>query len=704
MKPAYPRTPTVDQVDRYHGVEVRDPYRWLEDPDSPEARAWIDAQNRVTFAYLERIPGRKTIRKRLAQLWDFPRQFAPLQKGGRYFELRNTGLQNQDVLFVRDRLDAEPRVLLDPNTLSADGTVALANWSVSRDGRWLAYATSRSGSDWMTWRVRDVETGEDSPDRIEWSKFSDATWLPDASGFYYARYDAPQEGKSHADLNVFQKLYFHRLGEGQSADRLVYDRPDQKEWGFSPEVTDDGRYLVLHVWQGTDPRNRLFYKDLETDSSVVELIPSLEALYHFLGNDGPVFYLLTDLQAPRRRIIAIDVTLPERERWRTIVPEGEDTLEQAKMVHDEFIGLYLHDAHHKLRRFGREGRSLGEIPLPAIGSVYLLPNESGLNGEREDDELFFAFHSFVTPPTVFRFDFKREQLENLFTPHVGFDFAPFVTRQVFVRSKDGTRIPMFLVHKRALRHHGRNPTVLYGYGGFNISLTPTFLVQRLVWLEMGGVLAVANLRGGGEYGEEWHRAGILDKKQNVFDDFIACARWLVRQRITSRAKLAIQGGSNGGLLVGACMTQHPELFAAVHGAVGVFDMLRFHKYTIGWAWVSDYGSPDDETQFRTLYAYSPLHNLKAGTRYPATLLTTGDHDDRVVPPHSFKFAAALQAAQAGDAPALIRIQTKAGHGFGKPTSILIEEWADVWSFLARILRVRTPRRRSRSAVGRARSR
>lgn len=699
MKLTYPRTRVVNQVDRYHGVEVHDPYRWLEDPDSPEVRAWIEEQNRVTASFLERVPVREGIRRRLSELWDFPRRYAVLRKGGRYFQLRNTGLQNQDVLYVSDRRRGKPRILLDPNGLSPDGTVALTSWSPSKDGRWLAYATSTSGSDWLTWRVRDVDTGRDLPDTIEWSKFSEATWLPDASGFYYARYDEPREGEAYAGVNVFQKLYFHRRGEPQPKDILVYDRPDQKEWGFSPEVSDDGRLLVLHVWQGTDTRNRLFFKDLRTDGPVVELIHELEAAFHFLGSDGPVMYLRTDLGASQGRIIAIDVTRPDRRNWRTLVPEGPDTLEQVTMVHDEFIGLYLHDAHHKLRRFDIHGRALGEIPLPGIGSVYLLPDGSGLFGDREDDELSFAFHSFVTPPTAYRFDFRRGSLETLFTPRLRFDVSRYTTRQVFVRSKDGTRVPMFLVHRRRIARDGRNPTLLYGYGGFNIALTPVFQIQRLVWLELGGLLAVANLRGGGEYGEEWHKAGMLENKQNVFDDFAACARWLLRHRVTSREKLAIQGGSNGGLLVGACMAQHPDLFAAAHAAVGVFDMLRFHKFTIGWAWTSDYGSPDDETQFRTLYAYSPLHNLKAGTQYPAVLLTTGDHDDRVVPAHSFKFAAALQAAQAGDPPALIRIQTKAGHGFGKPTSILIEEWADVWSFLARILLVRPPRKRRRAADG-----
>ena len=595
------------------------------------------------------------------------------------------GLQNQDVLFVMDAVDGEARVLLDPNALSPDGTVALTSWSVSKDGRWLAYGTSSSGSDWITWRIRDVASGNDLPEVLEWSKFSSATWLPDGSAFFYARYDAPEAGRDYAGVNYFQKLFLHRLGEPQSKDFLVYHRPDEKEWGFDPAVSEDGRFLVLHVWQGTDTRNRLFYRNLRTDGPVVELIPDLEATYRFVESDGSVIYLRTDSAAPRGRLIAIDVARPRREAWRTIVPESKDTLEIVTMVHGEFLALYLHDAHHRLLRFDRKGALGGEIPLPTLCSILLTLDHRGLNGSRSDDELFYAFHSFITPLTVLRYDFNRDKSEPIFAPPIAFDFAAYETRQVFVKSKDGTRIPTFLVHRKNLARGGQNPALLYGYGGFNISLTPTFDVSRLVWLELGGVLAVANLRGGGEYGEEWHKAGMLDRKQNAFDDFIACAQGLISRRYTSPAKLAIHGRSNGGLLVGACMIQRPDLFAAALPAVGVMDMLRFHKFTIGWAWVSDYGSPDDANEFRTLHAYSPLHNLKPGVRYPATLITTADHDDRVVPGHSFKFAAALQAAVAGDAPVLIRIQTKAGHGFGKPTSVIIEEQADMWAFLAGVL-------------------
>ncbi len=679
----YPQSATVEQVDDYHGTLVADPYRWLEDTDSAETRVWIEAQNKLTFGFLEGIPEREALRQRLTELWDYPKAWAPLKKGSHYFQLRNSGLQNQDVLYVMDDLKDEPRLLLDPNTLSSDGTVALTSWEVSSDGRWLAYATSASGSDWLTWRVREVESGTDLPDVIEWSKFSGAAWLQDNSGFFYSRYDAPEAGQEYLNATYYHKLYFHTLNTPQVEDHLVYQRPDQKEWGFGAQVSDEGRYLIINVWQGTEVRNRMFYQDMHEGGPVVELISEMEAAYAFLGNDGPLFYLRTDLEAPRGRIILVDIRQPEKENWKTLVPESEDVIEAVKLLQDTFICVELHDAHHLLRSYALDGKLLGEIPLPTLGSIVLLENW-GFNGSRRDRELFIAFQSFAWPTSIYRYILGQEGLETLFTPPIQFDFSPYVTRQVFVPSKDGTNVPLFLVHRRELPE-GRQPAFLYGYGGFNISLTPSFIISWLAWLERGGVLAVANLRGGGEYGEEWHQAGCLENKQNVFDDFIACAEYLIAQGITSTGKLAINGGSNGGLLVGACLAQRPDLFGAAIPAVGVMDMLRFHKFTIGWAWVSDYGSADDPEQFKTLYAYSPLHNLKPDTAYPPTLITTADHDDRVVPGHSFKFAAALQAAQGGEAPALIRIQTKAGHGFGKPTAILIEEQADVWAFVIKVL-------------------
>jgi prolyl oligopeptidase len=686
-KLTYPHTATVEQVDDYHGTLVADPYRWLEDTDSPQTADWVKAQNEVTFAFLEKIPARDKLRKRLAELWNFARAWTPVKRGGRYFQLRNSGLQNQNVLYVMEALTADARVLLDPNTLSTDGTVAMTQWEVSPDGKWLAYATSASGSDWLIWRVRNVDTGQDLAEVIEWSKFSGAAWLPDGSGFYYSRYDAPTDGEDFTGVNYFQKLYFHRLGQPQVNDVLVYERPDQKEWGFGATVSDDGDYLILQVWVGTDVRNRLFYRNLKTDGPMIELIPDLEASYEFVDNDGSTLYLKTNLDSLRNRLIAIDTTRPAKENWQTIIPEAADVLESLKVTHGEFVTVYLHDAYHLVRRFDRAGNPLGEIALPTLGSLLVLNAESQIQGNRNDSELFFTFNSFVEPPTVYRYDLEQNQRQALNAPELDFDFSAYETAQTFVTSQDGTRVPMFLIHKRGLTLNGQNPTLLYGYGGFDISLTPIFAVTRLAWLEMGGVFAMANLRGGGEYGQDWHKAGMLHNKQNVFNDFIACAEHLIAHKITNPSKLAVEGRSNGGLLIGACLTQRPDLFGACLPAVGVMDMLRFHQFTIGWAWVSDYGCADDPEQFKTLYSYSPLHNLKPGTHYPPTLITTADHDDRVVPGHSFKFAAALQAAQGGDAPILIRIQTKAGHGFGKPTSILIEEWADLWAFLTWALKM-----------------
>ena len=685
----YPPARKSDVVDDYHGTRVPDPYRWLEDPDSPESRAWIEAQNRLTEAYLAAIPARTTIRDRLTKLWNYPKYGTPFRKGGRYFFFKNDGLQNQSVLYKQASLTAQPETLLDPNLLSADGTVALSTLAVTDDGRLLAYGTAASGSDWEEFRVRDVVMGQDRTDHLKWIKFSGASWTKDAAGFFYSRYPEPTD-KALTDVNRFQKLYYHRLGTDQAQDVLVYERPDQPDWGMNAEVTDDGRYAVLQVWLGTDRRNRVYYLDLKgpkrpkVTGEVVRLLDDFDASYSFVGNDGPVFYFLTDLDAPRKRVIAIDTRHAERARWREIIPQSADVLEALQIVHDTFVAQYMHDASSRLRLFGLDGRLVKELELPTLGSI------GGISGERKDDEMFYAFTSFLYPTTIFRYDFKTGATSVFKAPAIDFDPSGYETKQVFYASKDGTRVPMFITHKKGLRLDGSNPTYLYGYGGFNISLTPAFSVAVLAWLEMGGVYAVPNLRGGGEYGEEWHQAGMHDKKQNVFDDFIAAAEYLIAQGYTSTPKLAIAGGSNGGLLVGAAITQRPDLFGAALPAVGVMDMLRFHKFTIGWAWVTDYGSADSAAQFPYLYKYSPLHNIRAGTRYPATLVTTADHDDRVVPGHSFKFTAALQAAQAGPQPVLIEIETKAGHGAGKPTSKLIEEQADRFAFLVRNLGMTVP--------------
>ncbi len=676
----YPETRRVDHVDNYHGTNVPDPYRGLEDDHAPDTKAWVEAQNKVTFAYLEAIAQREKIKQRLTKLWDYERYGIPFKEGGRYFFNKNDGLQNQSVLYTMDTLASAPRMLLDPNKLSADGTIALAGLSISPDGKFLAYATSTGGTDWQEWHVREVATGTDRSDLLQWCKSSGAAWTKDGQGFFYSRYDAPDSKDKLKGVNYYHKLYFHKLGTPQSEDVLVYDRPDQKEWGFYGAVTDDGNYLVLSVWHGTDTRNRVFYKDLQTpDSKVVELLNDFDADYTFIDNIGTVFYFRTDLDAPRGRVIAIDVARPERANWKEIIPQSPSRLESASLVNNQFVADYLKDAHSEVQIFSPEGESIRRVDLPGIGSV------GGFAGKRHETETFYAFTSFTAPTTIYRYDLRTGKSEVFRQPKVDFDPSQYETKQIFYQSKDGTRVPMFITHQKGLTLNGKNPTLLYGYGGFDISLTPSFSVGTLVWLEMGGVYAQPNLRGGGEYGKEWHHAGTKLKKQNEFDDFIAAAEWLIANGYTSNEKLAIAGGSNGGLLVGACMNQRPDLFRAALPAVGVMDMLRFHKFTRGWAWTSDYGSPDDPTEFKALYAYSPYHNLKPGTSYPATMVTTADHDDRVVPAHSFKYAAALQAAHRGANPVLIRIDTKAGHGAGKPTSKIIEESADKWAFLVREL-------------------
>ena len=682
----YPATSQTNQVDVYHGVTVADPYRWLEDDNSPQTKAWVRAENAVTFAWLASVPERPAIKARLTQLWNYERYGVPHQQGGRYFFSRNDGLQNQSVLYTLTALEASPSVLLDPNQLSADGTVALAGYAISEDGNRIAYGLSVSGSDWEEWRVRDVRTGQDLPDIVKWVKFSGASWTKDGGGFFYSRFDEPTEAAKLTTANYFHKLYYHRLGTPQSADRLVYHRPDQKDWGFNGNVTDDGRYLVISSTQGTDPRHRVFYQDLQQPGApVVPLLTDFDAAYDFIDNDGPVFWFRTDLNAPRGRIIAIDVTRPARGEWRELVPQTRDTLVSAHVVGGRLIVNYLQDAHSQVKMFDLAGRFLRELALPGLGSA------GGFGGKRGDAETFYSFTSYTVPGAIYRLDMRTGEGTLFRQPKVAFDPSDFETKQVFCASRDGTRVPLFITHRKGLALDGRNPTVLYGYGGFGIALTPAFSVAVLAWLEMGGVYAVANLRGGGEYGEDWHQAGTKLKKQNVFDDCIAAGEWLVAHKYTAPQKLAIAGGSNGGLLVGAVVNQRPDLFGAALPAVGVMDMLRFHQFTIGWAWASDYGSADNPDEFKALYAYSPLHTIRRGVKYPATLITTADHDDRVVPAHSFKYAATLQAAQAGPAPILIRIETKAGHGAGKPTAKLIDEAADKWAFLVKVLKVQGPK-------------
>lgn len=674
----YPETRKVDHVDDYHGTEVPDPYRWLEQDvrNSREVADWVEAQNKVTFDYLESIPERDRIRKRLTELWDYEKYSSPFKAGGRYYYRHNSGLQNQSVLLVMETLDSDPRVLLDPNQWSEDGTVALAGMAFSDDGKYLAYGVQDGGSDWRTWRLLEIESGKKLDEELKWIKFSGVAWTRDGRGLFYSRYDEPPEGKQFQGLNKNQKVYYHRVGTPQSEDVLVYHRPDHPDWGFDVDVTEDGDYLVLTVWKGTDDKYRIFYKDLnEPYGMPIELIDSFDHEYTFVGNEGPVFFFKTDVDAPKRRLIAIDIRNPKRENWEEIIPESENVLRGVDFVGNMFIAQYLKDARTQVLLYTPKGEMVQEVEFPGIGTA------SGFGGKRTDTETFYSFSSFAAPPSIYRLDLITRESEQMRQAQVKFDPDQYKTEQVFFSSKDGTRIPMFITRKKDLSLDGNNPTLLYGYGGFNIPLTPRFSISRVAWLEMGGVFAVANLRGGGEYGEKWHRAGTKLNKQNVFDDFLSAAQWLIDNSFTSRDKLAIQGGSNGGLLVGACMTQRPDLFAACLPDVGVMDMLRFHKFTAGRFWVDDYGSAEDPEQFQALLAYSPYHNLEAGTSYPATLLTTADTDDRVVPAHSFKFAARLQECHDGDAPVLIRIETRAGHGAGKPTDKIIDEITDQWAFL-----------------------
>ncbi len=677
----YPQTRKEDVVDALHGVKIADPYRWLEDDNSDETKAWVKAQNAVTFAYLEKLPRREEIKMRLKKLWNYERVGQPFERGGRWFFTHNSGLQNQAVLMTTESLEEEAKVLLDPNAMSKDGTTSLSDYEASEDGKLIAYGVSEAGSDWNTIRVRDIATGHDLDDVVKWVKFSGVSWLKDGSGFFYSRYDEPKSGAALTEKNEFHKLYFHLLGKPQSDDQLIYERKDEPKWGFGGTVTEDGEYLVIQVWLGTEPKNRVFYKKIGVDAPVVELLNDNDARYEFIDNEGPVFYFRTDLNAPCYQVIAIDVRKPQRGNWRIMVPEVPKVLlEGVSTVGGQMFCEYLRDAKTEVKSYDYAGKWIRDVKLPGIGSA------GGFSGHRKDTETFFSFMGFTEPGAIYRMDLKTGESKLWRKPQVDFDGSVFETQQVFYHSKDGTKVPMFIVHKKGLKLDGSNPTLLYGYGGFNINMVPGFSVSRAVWLEMGGVFAMPNLRGGGEYGREWHQAGIKLGKQNVFDDFIAAAEWLIAHKYTTSAKLAIQGGSNGGLLVGACMTQRPELYAAALPAVGVLDMLRFEKFTIGWAWKSDYGTVENSADFKALLKYSPYHNLKAGTRYPATLVLTSDHDDRVVPAHSFKFGTRLQASQAKDGPpTLIRIETSAGHGAGTALNKMIEKTADEWAFLVRAL-------------------
>jgi len=670
----YPETRTESLVENLHGHNVPDPYRWMEDLDSDEIRHWIEAQNKVTFGFLNQSTMREKIMQRMTELWNYEKYSPPYKRAERYFFSFNNGLQNQNVLYWMKNLDDEPQLLIDPNQLSEDGTVALSGAAVSRDGRFLAYGISDAGSDWQTWHVRCVDDGKDLADKISWVKFSGASWDAENEGFYYSRYDTP-EGAALKQANYFHKLYYHKLGTDQSQDRLVYELVDKKEWGFDGEVTEDGRYLIIYVWHGTAAENGVFYLDLsDPNAEVVELLPHFDAEYVLIGNEGEQFFFKTDYNAPQNRLVGIDLGNPDPKQWGEIIPETDDKLEYIDYIGHRFVCTYLHHAAHKVCFYNVDGTPNGDLVLPGLGMV------TGFAGRSDDTETFYQFSGFTTPGTVYRHDFDTRKASVFRKPQVAFDPEVYVTEQVFYKSKDDTSIPMFISHRKDIKINGDTPTYLYGYGGFNISLPASFSVPNLVWMEMGGIYAQAQLRGGGEYGREWHEAGMKQNKQNVFDDFIRAAEFLIEEGYTRKEQLVIGGRSNGGLLIGACLTQRPDLFGVCLPNVGVMDMLRFHKFTIGWAWVSDYGSPEDPQEFQTLLAYSPYHNIREGVHYPPTMIMTGDHDDRVFPAHSFKFGAKLQTAQASDNPVMIRIETRAGHGAGKPTTKLIEEFSDMWTF------------------------
>lgn len=677
---SYPETATVEQVDLYHGIEVRDPYRWLEDDirESEDVAAWVAAQNEVSFGYLKALDHRDAIEDRLRTLWDYEKFTVPYKRGDRYFFRRNDGLQNQYVLYVQDGLEGEPRLLLDPNGWSEDGATALADYVPSPDGAKVAYAVQDGGSDWRTVKVVDVETGDVLSDTIDWMKFSGLSWAKDGSGFFYSRYPEPEEGEEFQSLNLNQAVYFHRVGDDQSADRLVYSRPEQPEQGFAAEVSSDGSQLVVTVWKGTDDRYEVVLIDLADDTvEPVDLITGFTHDYSYIATaDGRHFFRTND-GAANNRIVSTPAAMDAAgSEWTEIAGERDSVLTSVSLVGGRLFAEYLEDVKSVVQMIALDGADLGVVALPGLGSA------GSFSGNPDDMETFYSFSSFNRPGTIFRMDIASGEQKAFKQADAPFNPDDFLVEQVFYESKDGTRVPMFISRHKDTDLSDGAPTLLYGYGGFNISVTPGYSTTRLAWMEMGGVLAIANIRGGGEYGKPWHDGGRLLNKQNTFDDFIAAGEYLIAEGIATKDKLAIQGGSNGGLLVGAVINQRPDLFAAGLPAVGVMDMLRFNQFTAGRFWVDDYGDPANEADFENLYAYSPYHNVQDGEDYPAILVTTADTDDRVVPGHSFKYAAALQAAELGDEPHIIRIETRAGHGAGKPTEKIIEEYADMWAFLA----------------------
>ncbi|MDD4847371.1 MAG: prolyl oligopeptidase family serine peptidase [Bacteroidales bacterium] len=670
----YPDTKKQDVSDIYFGDTIADPYRWLENDTAQDVKEWVIAENAVTNKYFEKIPFRQALNQRLTKLWNFPKYGTPFKKGDRYFYMYNSGLQNQYVLYTQKSLTEEAEILLDPNHFSEDGTVALSGMSISNDGKYLAYQLSSGGSDWSEICVMNIETKELLPDHIQWVKFSDVSWYQ--NGFYYSAYDAPKESDVLKGKNEFHKVYFHQLGTDQSQDVLVYQDPEHPLRNFGIGVTEDEKFMFLTGTESTSG-NFLYVKETGNDKAAfMPIYDQFEADFSPIDNVNDQIYILTNYKAPKYRVVAVDPKKPQEENWKEIIPENENVLEWATIAGGKLVTTYMQDAHNVVFINDLEGNKLFELSLPTVGSV------GGFSGNKESNEVFYSFASYTFPNTIYKYDLSNNQSEIFRKLDVDFDPEAYETNQVFFESKDGTKVPMFITNKKGLALDGQNPTLLYGYGGFNISMTPGFSMGNIPFLENGGIFVVVNLRGGGEYGKEWHKAGTKLQKQNVFDDFIGAAEWLIANNYTSSEKLAIRGGSNGGLLVGACMTQRPDLFKVAIPQVGVMDMLRYHKFTIGWAWAEDYGTSEDNAEmFQYLKNYSPVHNLKAGVAYPATLVTTADHDDRVVPAHSFKFIAGLQAVQTGDNPTLIRIETRAGHGAGKPTTMAIEEMTDIWSFV-----------------------
>lgn len=670
IKVTYPETKKQDVVDAYFGTKVADSYRWLEDDQSDETKAWVEAQNKVTASYLEQIPFRAKIFDRLKELWDYPKSSAPSKKGKLFFEYRNNGLQNQSVLYVMDSVNAKGRVLIDPNALSEDGTIALSTIKVSDDNKYIAYSISRGGSDWQEIFIREIESGQDISDHLKWVKFSGITWYGD--GFFYSRYPEPKAGEALKGENTDSKIYFHKIGTSQNEDEIVFQDLDHPDWMFGCGLSHDKKHLIIDATESTSG-NALYVLDLKS-KVLTKIVTKFDNDFSVLYAEKGTLWVYTNYNAPRYQLVEIDLLHPEEHAWKVLVAESEHVLTGAKYIGSKLLLEYMENATSQVYVFNNNGSFETKLDLP-VGSV------SGFTGETEDAETYFSFTSFTTPSAIYKYDILQNKLSLLKRSEINFDASGYETHQVFYTSKDGTEIPMFITHKKGLKLNGTNPTLLYGYGGFNISLTPTFSVARLVWLEQGGVLAVANLRGGGEYGEAWHKAGTLMQKQNVFDDFISAAEYLIDEKYTSNKRLTIQGGSNGGLLVGACVNQRPDLFAVGLPAVGVMDMLRYHKFTIGRFWATDYGTSEQSKEmFEYLYKYSPVHTVQYGVKYPAIMITTADRDDRVVPAHSFKFAASLQEKVSKENPALIRIDTKAGHGAGKPTEMVIQEYADLWSF------------------------